>query len=118
VASKRVCARPGCPTLVKQGAYRGLCDDCKRAWNEARGTREERGYGKDHIAKRASIQRDIDAGKHIICARCPEPILAGQPWHLDHNDDRTRYLGASHAHCNDSAAGIASHRYDPPGGRG
>jgi hypothetical protein len=37
-------------------------------------------------------------------------ILAGQEWHLDHNDDRTGYRGPAHALCNTSAGGRASHR--------
>jgi hypothetical protein len=45
----------------------------------------------------------------VKCARCPEFINPLEPWHLDHTDDRTGYLGASHAACNLSAAGSAAH---------
>jgi hypothetical protein len=37
------------------------------------------------------------------CARCGRPILEGQPVHLDHRDDRSGYLGFSHARCNEQA---------------
>jgi hypothetical protein len=34
------------------------------------------------------------------CQRCHQPIRAGELWELDHTDDRTGYLGASHRSCN------------------
>jgi hypothetical protein len=37
--------------------------------------------------------------------RCGRPILPGQPWDLDHSDDRVAYLGAAHRRCNRSAGG-------------
>jgi hypothetical protein len=41
-----------------------------------------------------------------VCARCGLPIRPGEEWHLDHDDeDRGRYLGPSHARCNEKAAG-------------
>ena len=106
--AKRRCRR--CPTLVPTDAYRGMCDTCRKAWDKARGTREERGYGHDHQRTRADIQTDMDRGTPYHCARCGEPIEPGQPWHLDHNADRTGYLGPSHDLCNDRAAGQASHK--------
>ena len=41
----------------------------------------------------------VNAG-NATCARCHEPIHAGEEWHLDHNDTRDGYLGVSHAYCN------------------
>lgn len=105
--AKRRCRR--CPTLVPVNAYKGMCDPCRRAWDKARGSRTDRGYGPEHIAERASIQADMDNGKQFTCARCHEPIKPGQPWVPDHNDNRTGYLGPSHELCNNRAAGIASH---------
>jgi hypothetical protein len=45
------------------------------------------------------------------CVRCGRPILVGQPVDLDHTDDRTTYLGWSHAACNRRAgARLGNHR--------
>ena len=107
--SLRVCRQPGCPTLIPTDAYRGFCGQHRREWDKARGSREDRGYGADHIAERERNQRLIDAGLTILCARCGQPVLPGQPWALDHTDDRTGYLGPSHKLCNDRAGGQKSH---------
>jgi hypothetical protein len=40
----------------------------------------------------------------IRTCRCGQLIEPGQPWHLDHRDDRRGYLGPSHATCNLRAA--------------
>jgi hypothetical protein len=48
----------------------------------------------------------------VTCARCGKALTSATPWHLDHNADRTGYLGPSCAACNTSAAGKASHRPD------
>ena len=107
--AKRVCRTPSCPTLVNADAYRGMCSPCLREWDRARGTKAERGYGPEHEAERKRLQKLIDAGLTIICARCSKPITNGQRWSPDHNADRTGYIGASHEFCNLSAAGRASH---------
>jgi hypothetical protein len=44
----------------------------------------------------------VAAGK-AVCARCDQPILPGEPWDLDHDDEdplQRRYLGPSHRRCN------------------
>jgi hypothetical protein len=107
--AKRVCAKPGCPTLVPTDAYRGLCDQHRRERDKTRGTKTERGYGPQHEAERARIQHLVDAGLTILCSRCNQPIRPGQRWSPDHNADRTGYLGPSHEHCNLKAAGKAAH---------
>ncbi len=105
--AKRVCGTPGCPHLVPATAYRGLCDDCRRAWDAARGTRTERGYGAEFQAERAQWTRRIAAGEVVNCWRCSEPIDGA--FHLGHSDDRSQTNGPEHPLCNLRAAGKASH---------
>jgi len=63
-----------------------------------------RGYGPTH--KQARVRwAPLVAQEIIACARCMQPILAGQPWDLDHDASRTGYLGPSHRACNRSAGG-------------
>ena len=68
-------------------------------------SRQARGYGASHIARRANLAPIIATGQ-TRCVRCNQLIEPGQPWHLDHADDRRTYLGAAHAYCNLSAAAI------------
>lgn len=102
--AKRPCTRPGCPNLSDRAGY---CTACARARDRARGTRQQRGYGKAHDDTRKA---GLTAAYGTQCARCPELMLPGQPLHLDHNARRDGYLGFSHAACNLSAAGKAAHR--------
>ena len=71
-----------------------------------RRTTTEKGYDGAHRRQRATLAPLVSSGE-AVCARCHQPILPGQPWDLDHTDDRTGYLGASHQHCNRAAG--ASH---------
>ncbi len=73
-------------------------------WSTSRGSTNTRGYGTSHQRTRAQWARAI-AATGWPCARCGQHITAGNPWHLDHDDDRTGYLGPSHQHCNLAAAG-------------
>lgn len=63
-----------------------------------------RGYGAEHQKARAELAPRVAAGLEN-CARCGWQIRPGEPWDLDHTDDRTGYLGASHARCNRATAG-------------
>ena len=57
-------------------------------------------YGsKEHRWLRANIAMLIN-NSEVFCSRCDERILPGTFWDLDHTDDRTGYLGPSHASCN------------------
>jgi len=103
--SLRVCSVPGCPVLCSGGR----CPSCAKDADKARGTSTQRGYGTKHINERAKWARII-ARTPVSCARCHGPITSADEWQLDHNDDRTGYLGPSHKGCNLSAAGKASHR--------
>lgn len=102
---RKVCAEPGCPTLTDKTR----CTEHARARDKARGSRQARGYDAAHDRERAKWKRIIDK-TGWPCARCPRRIQPGEPFHLDHTDDRREYLGPSHAQCNLSAAGRARHR--------
>jgi hypothetical protein len=39
-----------------------MCDDCRRAWDRNRGSRQDRGYGADHQAEHERIATLIRAG--------------------------------------------------------
>jgi hypothetical protein len=105
--AKKICSKPGCPAITSAS----LCTTHAREADKARGSREQRGYGQAHRNLRQALAQQVAAGK-VKCARCGEYIQPGQPWHLDHTDDRSGYLGASCARCNLSAAGKAAHRND------
>jgi hypothetical protein len=62
------------------------------------------GYGAAHKRLRRQWASRVAAGG-VDCARCGQPIVPGSPWDLDHSDDRSSYLGASHRSCNRSVAG-------------
>lgn len=69
----------------------------------ARPTTTERGYGADHQKERQRWARLVEKGE-ANCTRCLNPIEltpdGPEPWDLDHNEDRTAYLGPAHRHCN------------------
>jgi hypothetical protein len=65
-------------------------------------TTVQRGYGAQHKAERARWAPLVEAGQ-AVCVRCGLPIQPGSQWHLDHTEDRTGYLGVSHARCNRKA---------------
>jgi len=63
----------------------------------------DRGYGSRHQRKRKDEQRKVNRGG-VSCSRCGGPIVPGEDWHLDHDDDdRKRYRGPSHKKCNIAA---------------
>jgi hypothetical protein len=107
----RVCSEPGCPALVARGAR---CTQHARTREHARGTRAERGYGREHEQLRARWAPLVASGL-VICHRpgCPYLIPAGDPWDLGHDDvDRTRYHGPEHRSCN--RAGRPAYRPTAP----
>jgi hypothetical protein len=66
-------------------------------------SRHARGYTNAHVARRRQLEPLVATGQ-VTCCRCRQPIQPGQPWHLDHTDDRRGYLGPAHATCNLRAA--------------
>lgn len=104
--AKRRCRH--CPTLVPADAYKGMCPNCRRATDQARGTRTQRGYGAAHQTERAQIAADIRAGKDIRCVTCNQPLTPD--FHYGHTDDRTGHIGPQCPLCNDSEAGKKAHR--------
>jgi hypothetical protein len=104
----KICARPGCPHRATQ---RGRCDEHRRADDRARGTSTQRGFGTEHQRARRTWEPRVATGT-VRCCRCRQLIAPGTAWALDHNADRTGYLGPAHGRCNASAAGRAAHGLD------
>lgn len=102
----RVCSSPGCPVLLPQS---GRCIEHARQADRARGTRQQRGYTREHDQRRADWSQLVAAGT-VDCWRCRGRIHPTEPWHLGHDDhDRTIWRGPEHVKCNLAAAGRASH---------
>lgn len=59
----------------------------------------ERGYGYAHKKLRKEWVALVEQGG-VHCARCSKPIEPGSPFDLDHNEDRTGYIGVSCRPCN------------------
>lgn len=112
----RVCSEPGCPEI--QQATR--CPKHRRAIEKARGSRQQRGYDRNHIRLRRHYVRQLRAGIVLKCWRCGGPITDEADMHVGHDDkDRSIIRGPEHARsCNLHAAGRAAHGLPPrpPGG--
>lgn len=104
--AKKTCSRSNCPVLVPAGTR--FCPEDQAEHERSRGTRQQRGYDARHDKLRARWKPKVERGG-VKCARCDQPIYLGQEWALDHTDDRTGYLGPSHAICNNRAGGKAAH---------
>ena len=59
--------------------------DVARRRRKPHGATSNGGWGHHHQQRRAAIAPLVNAGK-ATCARCHEPIRAGEEWRLDHND--------------------------------
>lgn len=104
--ARKVCSQPGCPELTSGGR----CVAHTREADKARGTRQQRGYDRNHDQLRAHLAPHVAAGQ-AHCWRCHKPITPDEPWHLGHDDhDRRQHRGPEHVQCNLSAAGKAAHR--------
>ena len=104
----KVCSQPGCPRLQPETR----CAEHRREREQARGSRQARGYGAAHDALRREYQRRMDDGETFTCWRpdCDRPIDPAH-WHLGHDDsDRSTYRGPECPACNLRAARISSMR--------
>lgn len=92
--SLRPCLEPGCPTLSESPR----CPTHTREKDQARGTRQERGYDAAYDRIRRNYQLRMEAGEVFICWRCaeleqPHPIDP-DAWDLGHDPvDRTVIRG-------------------------
>lgn len=98
----RPCLEEGCPNLTTAAR----CHRHTRAKDKARGTRQQRGYDRTHELERERWKPTVEAGL-AYCSRCDQQIRPGEPWALDHTDDRQGYRGPSHVGCNAAAGGRA-----------
>lgn len=73
-------------------------------------------YGRAHVVMRQTLL-DLMVDGETVCARCRKPMWRSQKLHLDHNDDRTGYLGLAHAYCNSAAAGQKAQKLQRAGER-
>lgn len=104
----RICPQRGCPEMTTERH----CAKHARERDKARGTKAERGYGKDYQARRRDWDKAVARGI-VDCSRCGQPIGPNEPWHLDHDDkerDNLTLARPSHQHCNTSAGGKAAHQ--------
>jgi hypothetical protein len=56
-------------------------------------------YGSKHQKLRRVVAREVATGS-VACARCGRRIEPWEDFDLDHADDGSGYLGASHQGCN------------------
>lgn len=93
-----------CPLKATNGPY---CARHAAEQEEARGRRQERGYGAEHDAARRRAATEVATGA-VECWRCGEPILADDEWDLGH--DGERLAGPEHrGRCNRRAAALKGH---------
>ena len=76
----------------------GRCPGCERAHDQARGTRQQRGYDAAYDRAHRAYQRRMDAGERFTCWRCAElgkpHLVDPRPgrWHLGHDDHDRRVI--------------------------
>ena len=95
----RVCSVPGCPVLTNSGR----CDQHRREADQARGSRQQRGYDRDHERRRQGLLKAWVPGSP--CPVCKQPMLPGQQLDAGHSVDLRTNPNAKadrleHAGCN------------------
>lgn len=106
-APRKPCPTAGCPELLAPGQRR--CTEHSRQHEQARGSRQQRGYDSEHDTLRKQWAPIVATGS-VTCPKCRRRIRAGTPWDLGHNDERTTWTGPEHAACNRSHGGKRAHR--------
>ena len=87
-----------CPVHAQANARAGW-----RRQDARRGSTVDRGYGADHVAERLRAAELVRGGS-AYCVRCGGELSPDEPFDLDHSEDRTTWIGASHRACNRSAS--------------
>jgi hypothetical protein len=107
VPEVRSCA--GCGVgFVGRAPHAAYCStSCRDRHRLTMGLKEK--YDAEHYRLRKQWEPEVDAGI-VGCARCGIVIEPGTPWDLDHTDDRSGYLGPSHASCNRRAPSLKAKR--------
>jgi hypothetical protein len=95
----RVCAQPGCPTLTASRR----CPDHQRKTEQARGSRQQRGYDAEHDRIRTALLARFQPG--TLCPKCGQPMLNGQKLDAGHSvdlrdDPNAKADQLEHAGCN------------------
>lgn len=78
----RVCSTPGCPELCDAGK----CQSCRRKADQARGTRQQRGYDATYDAQRKAGAHALAQGAVLTCWRCGGVVMP-HDYSLGHCDD-------------------------------
>lgn len=112
----KVCACISCPAhpdSCPELTTARHCPACAGEYERRRGTRVQRGYGREHTRLRAQWKPKVERiSVHCHAKICVMParlILPGQAWDLGHTADRTGWTGPEHARCNRADGGRASH---------
>jgi len=73
----------------------------RHGYSNGRAERRAQYDSSGHRNLRRLVQANMHAGVTYVCARCRNQIYPWTAWDLDHDDnDRSRYIGPSHASCN------------------
>lgn len=93
---KRFCQCPGCPACNGQNhlfptGQGPRCQACERHHDRARGTRQERGYDRNHELVREELLAQWQPGDR--CAIGGEQLWDKSKLDLAHNATRTGYRG-------------------------
>lgn len=99
----RGCGHEFIRTAGNQAYCWSPCTHPKSGATDKPASAAERGYGPEHERARKLARAAWQDGDP--CARCGGQMRYGTPVDLDHSDDRTGYLGLSHAGCNRSSTG-------------